>query len=96
MALSVTHRASPTQVEVGTNVIYARRHQDGFHGTEQVAKHERVIQEAFGVRLLSPKEVTVGTFTRKANTPARPFLGMSPEAAAEIEHHVAGYVGADE
>lgn len=95
MALSVTHLAGPTQVEVGTNVIYARRHQEGFDGTETVRSHKRTIRQAFGIRLASPVEVIVGSFSRKANTPARPFIGLSAGARDEIEHHAAAYAGAE-
>lgn len=84
LAQSITHRAGPTSVEVGTNVVYASRHQQGFHGAEKVASHKRTMRYVFGHRLAEPIEVVVGAFTRTANTPARPFLGMSADARTEI------------
>ena len=94
LAQSVTHRAGHDFVEVGTNVIYAGRHQDGFHGAERVASHRRTMREVFGHELAEPIEVTVGAFTRTANTPARPFLGISAGASAEILAIAAEYAGA--
>ena len=96
LRLSITHRATASSVEVGTNVVYASRHQQGFHGPEQVASHKRTMRSVFGVKLLEPIEVTVGAFTRQANTPARPFLGMSAGAREDIEAAVAEYAGAEQ
>ncbi|PKP93192.1 MAG: hypothetical protein CVT77_06575 [Alphaproteobacteria bacterium HGW-Alphaproteobacteria-16] len=93
--LSLTHRATARTAEVGTNVIYAARHNNGFSGTEQVGSHKRIMRQVFGVRLAEPIEVTVGAFTRKANTPAREFLGMSADAREDIADQIATYVGAD-
>lgn len=95
LRLSITYLAGASSVEVGTNVVYARRHNEGFHGTEQVASHKRVMREVFGVRLAEPIEVTVGAFTRRGNTPKRQFLGMSAGAEAEILHHAEAYVGGE-
>ncbi|PTS73800.1 phage virion morphogenesis protein [Sphingomonas sp. HMWF008] len=92
---SITHRATATSAEVGTNVIYAGRHQGGFHGTETVASHKRTMESVFGVKLKEPIEVVIPEFTRKGNTPARPFLGLSAHAAEEIAGHVADYVDVD-
>lgn len=93
--LSLTHVAGPRSVEVGTNVVYARRHQEGFSGSERVGAHTRTMRKVFGVTLASPIEVMVGAHERQASTPARPFLGMSPAARDEIEGQTADYVGAD-
>ncbi|MEO7691286.1 MAG: phage virion morphogenesis protein [Sphingomonas sp.] len=95
LRMSITYRAGASSVEVGTNVVYARRHQEGFHGPERVASFKRTMREVFGVRLAEPIEVTVGAFTRQANTPARPFLGMSAGAQAEILHHAEAYIGGE-
>lgn len=92
---SITHRATATSVEVGTNVVYAARHQQGFHGTENVSSHKRTMRKVFGVTLAEPIEVIVPAFTRQGNTPARAFLGLSPHAREEIEGHVADYAGAE-
>jgi phage virion morphogenesis protein len=90
---SISYRADARSVEVGTNVIYGARHQYGFSGTERVASHKRTMRQVFGMRLASPIEVTVGAFDRKVNTPARPFLGMSADARADIMDAVESYVG---
>lgn len=81
---SISWRADARSAEWGTNVIYAGRHQNGFHGTEQVASHKRTMRQVFGVKLAEPIEVTVGAFSRKANTPARPFLGLSKTLKEDI------------
>lgn len=91
---SITHRADARSVEVGTNVVYARRHNQGWNGTEQIASHRRVMREVFGVKLAEPITVTVKAHSRKANTPKREFLGMSPGVQQDILGHIADYLGA--
>jgi phage gpG-like protein len=76
--------AGRDQVEWGTNLKYARRHNQGFTGTENVAQHTRKMSQAFGQKLREPIEVVVAAFTRKANTPKRQFLGLSIADRAEI------------
>ena len=91
--MSITHRADARSVEVGTNVVYARRHNQGWDGTEQVASHSRVMREVFGVKLAEPIVVTVKAHSRKANTPKREFLGMSPGVQQDILGEIADYLG---
>lgn len=91
---SITHRASRRAVEVGTNVVYAGRHQGGFKGSEHVASHKRTMSQVFGVELKEPIEVIVPDFTRQANTPARPFLGVSPAAREELVAQAEDYLAA--
>lgn len=95
LRLSITSIATASSVEAGSNVAYARRHNQGFSGTEQVsahtvANHKRVMREVFGVTLDSPIIVTVAQHTRKAhsrkaNTPRRQFLGLGPHDVGDIE-----------
>lgn len=59
---------------VGTNVEYARRHELGFHGTETVREHLRLIKQAWGKPLSTPKQVRVQTHSRQVDYPARSFL----------------------
>lgn len=82
---SMTHRAGRDQVEWGTNVKYAARHNQGFSGTETVSQHMRTMREAFGQRLSQPIDVVIPSFQRNANTPKRQFLGLSTIDIAEIE-----------
>jgi phage gpG-like protein len=91
---SITHRASRSSVEIGTNVVYAGRHNDGFKGTEQVASHKRTMRQVFGVALSEPIEVIVPSFAREANTPRRQFLGVSPAARAELVDQAEDYLAA--
>lgn len=88
---SITHKPTPSSVEVGTNVIYAARQNQGFSGTEQVGSHRRIMRQVFGVKLKTPIEVTVGAHSRQANTPQREFLGISPDGWDEIRGQVADY-----
>lgn len=88
---SITHRATASSVEVGTNIIYAARHNQGFSGAEQVGSHRRIMRQVFGVKLKTPIEVTVGAHSRQANTPQREFLGISPDGWDGIRGHVADY-----
>lgn len=81
-------------VEVGTNVVYARRHNQGWNGTEQVKAHNRVLRQVFGVKLKEARTVTVKAHSRKANTPKREFLGMSPGVQQDILGEIADYLGA--
>lgn len=82
---SIASNASANEAEVGTNLDYARAHQEGFTGTQQVGAHKRTIRQAFGRVLKAPIEVMVPAFSRNFHTPARPFLGWG--AAATQEAH---------
>lgn len=73
-SLARVHERGSLESTVGTNVSYGRRHEFGFHGTESVRAHERVMRKVFGRRLKAPINVMVRAFTRQANTPERPWL----------------------
>jgi phage virion morphogenesis protein len=70
---SMTHNASDTGLEVGTNVIYAAIHQVG--GTI-TAKNGKALQFQIGGQFVTVASVTI---------PARPFLGIDDDDEAEIE-----------
>lgn len=89
---SNTHLAGRDRVEIGTNVIYAGVHQNGFSGAQDVKAHKRTISQAFGRTLKSPIEVIVPAFTRNMDLPAREFLGVSAEDRDEIEGHYDDYI----
>jgi len=91
---SITHRASRNAVEIGTNVVYAGRHNDGFHGTEHVGGHKRIMRKVFGLDLKEPIDVIVPAFTRQGNTPQREFVGVSPGARAELIAQAEDYLTA--
>lgn len=61
---------------VGTNVVYAARHEFGFRGEETVRAHLRKIKTAFG-KPITPTTIAVASHTRIANTPERSFLRSS-------------------
>jgi len=84
LRLSVHSIASATQVEVGTNKIYAGVHNDGFDGSVTVPTHMRTIDEAFGRPLKAPVSFTVKSFERAMNIPQREFIGLSLEDEAEL------------
>ncbi|HEX7821046.1 MAG TPA: phage virion morphogenesis protein [Sphingobium sp.] len=89
---SITSNASNDSVEWGSNLIYARPHQLGRTGTEQVGGHKRRIASAFGLKLKSPVEFEVDPFSRKVNLPARPFLGINGEDERQIVGLAEDYV----
>jgi len=74
---------------VGTNVVYGRRWEEGFRGTEQVKAHVRSIRQAWG-RSITPREVQVGAFSRDLDIRPRPFLGPSLQELGPTIREVLG------
>ena len=93
---SITSRASASSVEVGSNVVYAGRHNQGWSGTEQVRAHKRTMTQVFGVKLANPKEITVSAFNRTASTPKREFLGLSIHDQQDVVGIIEDYFGLDD
>lgn len=58
---------------VGTNTVYARPHEYGFHGAVQVKESLRTIKQAWG-RAIEPRQVTVRAHSARLNLPERSFL----------------------
>lgn len=85
---SINYRVEGSSVRVGTNVEYARIHQFGFFGLEQVGAHTRLIKQAFGKKLKFPVYQTVGPHQRYMRIPARPFLGIGKRAQRKIENAI--------
>ena len=79
---SITGRVSPDgfSAVVGSHVEYAPRLEMGFSGSETVKAHTRTITQAWG-RSIDPRQVSVRSFDRNANTPAYPFLRPAVEDA---------------
>lgn len=74
---------------VGTNVVYARRHEFGLSMDEKVREHMRTIKEAWGRPLAKPVRVQVKAHTRHVNTPERSFLRSAfAESRVAIEQRV--------
>lgn len=92
LRLSITSRATASSVEVGSNVVYARRHNQGFDGSEAIPAHRRILTSVFGVKLAEPRSVNVKAFARKGNTPKRQFLGLGPHDVGDIEDLAAAYL----
>lgn len=78
---SITHRPAPGQVEVGTNVIYAAIQQ--FGGTITAKSARALVFRIPGAGWATVSSVTI---------PARPFLGLSDEDAAEIPRIVVDHL----
>ena len=70
---SMTHKASDREVEVGTNVIYARIHQLG--GVIRAKSAPYLMFRLSSGSFVRTKQVTI---------PARPFLGVDAEDGSEI------------
>lgn len=75
---SITSRATPSSVAVGTNVIYAAIHQ--FGGTISA-------RSARGLHFVLPGGQHVNV--QKVNIPARPFLGIDGTDREEISRIIA-------
>jgi len=75
-------------VAIGTNVDYARVHQEGFEGKISVPGHTRRITQAFGKKLKFPVFQTVGPHQRFMRLDARPYLGVGPRAEKKIDRAV--------
>lgn len=76
---SITYEADGRSIRVGTNVAYARVHQEGFSGTQKVRTHKRTMSQVFGLKLQTPIEVIVPAFEREMNMPVRAYLGFGTE-----------------
>ncbi len=85
--------ANSTTVTVGTNLPYAKVHNEGYSGTQTVQAHTRNIKYKAHYSDLSSKnakgkyktrtktqtyESKVQSFTRRMRTPKRQFIGDSP------------------
>jgi len=81
---SITHEASATGVEVGTNVIYAAVHQ---FGATIEAKTERGLRFRIGDQFVTKQSVTI---------PARPFLGLDEADESMIENKVGEWLALDD
>lgn len=86
---SIAHRS---QVEIGTNVKYARAHQEGFDGDVTVAAHTRRMTQVFGRKLASPIDAVIPSFKRHMKMPKRAFLGLSSDDREELAAQVTDYV----
>lgn len=80
---SITHRAEPQTVRVGTNLIYAAIHQFGGTIRAKTAKGLR-FRPAGGNGFVSVKSVRI---------PARPYLGLSAADGREVEAIAGDFMG---
>lgn len=76
---SINYESDARSVRIGTNVVYARIHQEGFSGSQKVAAHKRKMSQVFGLKLKSPIEVVVPAFERNMKMPVRAYLGFSDD-----------------
>ncbi len=86
--------ATPTQVVIGTDVPYAKAHNEGAKGTRTVSvkAHKRAAHSRSRKgRKEIVKSHTVSAHSRKQNfnLPARPFIGGSYTLSRRIELHIA-------
>ncbi|TNF16829.1 MAG: phage virion morphogenesis protein [Rhodobacteraceae bacterium] len=79
---SITEEPSADRVEVGSNMIYAGVHQSGATITAKSSG-------ALHFTLANGEQVTVGSVT----IPARPYLGISEDEAADIEDLATAFLG---
>ncbi|TQP97128.1 phage morphogenesis protein [Vibrio cholerae] len=81
---SIQYVVEKNQVRVGSPLVYAGVHQDGFSGAVQVDAHTRLITQAFGKALKFPVYQSVSAFTRMMDIPQRQFLGLSRDNQTEV------------
>lgn len=72
----VTRGAIRSRVGVFAGVPYARIHEYGFAGEQQVKGHTRTISQAWG-KPITPTEVSVAPFSRHVVMPERSYLRSS-------------------
>ena len=62
-------------IRVGSfNVPYAAVHEFGFHGSQNVPAHSRLMTTAFGRKVKDPRRIEVAAHSRVMNIRARPYL----------------------
>ncbi|CAM3169621.1 phage virion morphogenesis protein [Moritella viscosa] len=81
---SIEFFVSGDKVHVGSPLVYARAHQNGFEGAVDVPAHTRLITQAFGKVLKFPVYQNVKPHQRSALTPQRAFLGLSSANEREL------------
>lgn len=81
---SIEHQVQRNHVRVGSALVYAGVHQDGFSGSVQIPAHTRLITQAFGKLLKSGVYQSVGAFTRQMEMPKREYLGLSSDNQTEL------------
>lgn len=81
---SIQYLVEKNRVRIGSPLVYARAHQEGFDGPVQVSAHTRLIHQAFGKALRFPVYQQVSAFTRHMNLPSREFLGLSRDNQTEV------------
>ena len=75
LSRSLHYEATVDELEVGTNINYARVHQDGFSGVVSIPAHVRTITQAFGKKLKGgPLQVNVKAHNKKMEIAQRQFL----------------------
>jgi len=74
------------------NPVKALANQFGSHRQAVVQGHIRIITQAFGVPLPTPKEVRVRPHGMITNLPARPFIGFDDDDRRELETEWLGYL----
>jgi hypothetical protein len=94
--LAMTATSDGVSASLGIDdVPYAAYQEYGFHGTETVRAHLRTIRQAFG-RGISPRDVTVRSFTRRVDYPAHSFLRSAlDEVAPDVVTQVDAAAGAE-
>lgn len=76
-------RAASSSVTIGSNVPYAKAHNEGVRGTVSVKAHSRNVNN---------KKVTVGAHTKKMNLPKRQFMGKSQYLDKRIKRVIASQI----
>jgi phage virion morphogenesis protein len=81
---SIRYKVKGDGVAIGTDVVYAGTHQEGFEGTIK-AKTSRGLRFKIGGRWINKKEVSI-------KIPARPFMGIGEEDIEEVNEIVSAAI----
>lgn len=88
---SIQYIVERGRVRVGSPLVYAAVHQDGFTGSVSVSAHKRLITQAFGRALKHGVWQSVGAHKRQIDMPQREYLGLSSENSEELMHVIGDF-----
>ncbi|WP_283132485.1 phage virion morphogenesis protein [Enterovibrio norvegicus] len=90
---SIQFQVRGNKVHVGSPLVYAAVHQDGFEGAVNIAAHHRRITQAFGKVLRHPVWQSVGAHVRHMKVPQREYLGLSNENRQDLYALIGDFYG---
>ncbi|MDF2186150.1 phage virion morphogenesis protein [Grimontia hollisae] len=90
---SIQYLVKGNKVYVGSPLIYAAVHQEGFDGAVQISAHHRRITQAFGKVLRHPVWQSVAAHVRHMKVPKREYLGLSQDNQQDLYALIGDFYG---